>query len=166
MTEKESLSALRLAREAFGNGQGSWPSMGVAGRTERVERMISLMMPMRERIARLLMWEIGKTYRDSLAEFDRTVRYAQGVCAAFAAEGRDAARTMVERGIAGRVGKAPLGVVLCMGPFNYPLFETFTGIIPALLAGNSVVFKPPRFGTLPFSAPPRNLRGCFFLQAR
>ncbi|HNW83893.1 MAG TPA: aldehyde dehydrogenase family protein, partial [bacterium] len=44
--------------------------------------------------------------------------------------------------------RAPLGVVLCMGPFNYPLNETFTTLIPALITGNTVIFKPPKFGVL------------------
>ena len=37
-----------------------------------------------------------------------------------------------------------------MGPYNYPLNETFATLIPALLMGNTVVFKPPRFGALLF----------------
>jgi aldehyde dehydrogenase (NAD+) len=41
-------------------------------------------------------------------------------------------------------------VVLCLGPYNYPLNETFATLIPALLMGNTVVFKPPRFGALLF----------------
>jgi glyceraldehyde-3-phosphate dehydrogenase (NADP+) len=35
-----------------------------------------------------------------------------------------------------------------MGPFNYPLNETFTTLIPALIMGNTVIFKPPKFGVL------------------
>ena len=35
-----------------------------------------------------------------------------------------------------------------MGPFNYPLNETYTTLIPALIMGNTVVFKPPRMGVL------------------
>lgn len=42
----------------------------------------------------------------------------------------------------------PLGVALCMGPYNYPLNETFTTLIPALIMGNTVVFKPAKFGVL------------------
>ncbi|RZL06177.1 MAG: aldehyde dehydrogenase family protein, partial [Pedobacter sp.] len=38
--------------------------------------------------------------------------------------------------------------VLCMGPFNYPLNETFTTLIPALIMGNTILFKPPKHGTL------------------
>jgi glyceraldehyde-3-phosphate dehydrogenase (NADP+) len=42
----------------------------------------------------------------------------------------------------------PLGQVLCVAPFNYPINEFLTTIIPALLAGNVVIAKTPRFGTL------------------
>ena len=35
-----------------------------------------------------------------------------------------------------------------MGPFNYPLNETFTTLIPALIMGNTMLFKPPKHGTL------------------
>ena len=35
-----------------------------------------------------------------------------------------------------------------MGPFNYPLNETFTTLIPALIMGNTVIFKPPKIGVL------------------
>lgn len=35
-----------------------------------------------------------------------------------------------------------------MGPYNYPLNETFTTLIPALIMGNTVVFKPAKLGVL------------------
>ncbi len=41
-----------------------------------------------------------------------------------------------------------MGVVLCMGPFNYPLNDTFTTLIPALVIGITVVLKPPKHGAL------------------
>jgi glyceraldehyde-3-phosphate dehydrogenase (NADP+) len=42
----------------------------------------------------------------------------------------------------------PLGKVLCVAPFNYPINEFLTTIIPALLVGNVVIAKTPRFGVL------------------
>ena len=54
----------------------------------------------------------------------------------------------VEEGIIAQIRRAPLGVVLCMGPFNYPLNETFTTLIPALIMGNTVIVKPPKLGVL------------------
>src|SRR5688572_28503211 len=41
-----------------------------------------------------------------------------------------------------------LGQVLCVAPFNYPINEFLTTIVPALLVGNVVIAKTPRFGTL------------------
>ena len=35
-----------------------------------------------------------------------------------------------------------MGIVVCMGPYNYPLNETFTTLIPALIMGNTVICKP------------------------
>jgi len=45
--------------------------------------------------------------------------------------------------------REPVGVVLAISPFNYPLFITFTKAIPALLAGNSVIIKPPSADPVP-----------------
>lgn len=45
--------------------------------------------------------------------------------------------------------REPVGVVLAIAPFNYPLFITYTKAIPALLAGNSVIIKPPSSDPLP-----------------
>ena len=50
-------------------------------------------------------------------------------------------RFAIEQGIIAQIRRAPLGVVLCMGPFNYPLNETFTTLIPALIMGNTVVVQ-------------------------
>jgi glyceraldehyde-3-phosphate dehydrogenase (NADP+) len=46
------------------------------------------------------------------------------------------------------VRRSPLGVVLCLGPYNYPLNETFTLLIPAIIMGNPVIFKPAKHGVL------------------
>jgi glyceraldehyde-3-phosphate dehydrogenase (NADP+) len=61
---------------------------------------------------------------------------------------RTASRFSRTGGILAQIRRAPLGVTLCMGPFNYPLNETFTTLIPAIIMGNPVVAKLPRFGML------------------
>ena len=48
-----------------------------------------------------------------------------------------------------------------MGPYNYPLNETFATLIPALIMGNTVVFKPPQFGTLLFEPLLEAFRSAF-----
>jgi acyl-CoA reductase-like NAD-dependent aldehyde dehydrogenase len=39
-----------------------------------------------------------------------------------------------------QIRRAPLGVILCLGPFNYPLNETYTLVIPGLIMGNVLYF--------------------------
>ncbi|HSO71021.1 MAG TPA: aldehyde dehydrogenase family protein, partial [Thermodesulfobacteriota bacterium] len=82
--------------------------------------------------------------------FDRTVQYVLETIEALKELDRVRARFVIEDGIIGQIRRSPLGVVLCMGPFNYPLNETFTILIPALIMGNPVVLKPPKLGVLLF----------------
>jgi hypothetical protein len=51
-------------------------------------------------------------------------------------------------GVIAQIRRAPLGVLLCLGPFNYPLNETYTLAIPGLIMGNTLVMKLPRTGEL------------------
>jgi len=94
------------------------------------------------------MWEIAKSRGDSEREFDRTMEYIRDTVDALKELDRTSSRFVIQQGIIGQIRRAPLGVALCMGPFNYPLNETFTTLIPALIMGNTVVFKPPRLGVL------------------
>ena len=106
------------------------------------------MQRVREESVRLLTWEIGKTRADSEKEFDRTVQYVLDTVEALKELDRAGSRFSSSAGILAQIRRAPLGVVLCMGPFNYPLNETFTTLIPALIMGNTVVVKLPRYGML------------------
>ena len=143
-----SLEALAAARTAWAEGRGEWPTMRVAGRINALERFAALMRGRREEVVRLLMWEIGKTRKDAESEFDRTVQYIGDTVEAVKEVDRGAARFVMEEGFLGQIRRSPLGVVLCMGPFNYPLNETFTTLIPALVMGNTVVSKLPKYGGL------------------
>jgi glyceraldehyde-3-phosphate dehydrogenase (NADP+) len=144
----DAMETLDAAVKAFNNGRGEWPMMSVANRIEAVEKFTQKMIAKRDEVVKLLMWEIGKSLGDSQKEFDRTVQYIYDTIGALKDIDRTSSRFMIEEGIIGQVRRSPLGVVLCMGPFNYPLNETFTTLIPALIMGNVVCFKPPKHGTL------------------
>lgn len=148
LTEKESLEVLDAAERAYSNGRGEWPTMPVEERIRHMELFVFKMTDKRQEIVRLLMWEIGKTLADAQKEFDRTVEYIRDTIEALKDLDRNSSRFVMEQGIMGQIRRAPLGVVLCMGPFNYPLNETFTTLIPALIMGNVVIFKPPKLGVL------------------
>ena len=148
VTEKEALEALDAACRAYGDGRGDWPTRSVADRIACMQAFIPRMQAVREVVVKLLMWEIGKTLSDAEKEFDRTVDYIRATISALKDTDRAASRFAIEEGIVGQVRRSPLGVVLCMGPFNYPLNETYTTLIPALIMGNTVIVKPPKYGTL------------------
>lgn len=147
-TEKESMEALDAAVKAYDNGRGEWPTMSVADRITCVENFTQKMIAKKDIVVKLIMWEIGKSYADSVKEFDRTVEYIYATIDALKDIDRDSSRFQIEQGIVAQIRRSPLGVVLCMGPFNYPLNETFTTLIPALIMGNTMLFKPPKHGTL------------------
>ncbi|MBA4416834.1 MAG: NADP-dependent glyceraldehyde-3-phosphate dehydrogenase [Syntrophus sp. (in: bacteria)] len=150
MTEKESLEALDSARKAYDNGKGPWPAMTSGERIAHFETFISGMMDRREQVIHLLMWEIGKSYLNAQGEFDRTIAYMRETIYAYREMEQGSPQGVMGQGILGVAGRAPIGIVLCVGPFNYPLFETLSVLAPALLTGNTVIFKPPRYGTLLF----------------
>jgi glyceraldehyde-3-phosphate dehydrogenase (NADP+) len=148
LTKEEALAALDAAVRAWDHGRGRWPTMSVGARIDAVLAFIAGMEKTREESVRLLMWEIGKTRADSEKEFDRTVQYVRDTVESLKEMDRAAGRFTASAGILAQIRRAPLGPVLCMGPFNYPLNETFTTLVPALIMGNTVVAKLPRYGML------------------
>ncbi|WP_243369644.1 NADP-dependent glyceraldehyde-3-phosphate dehydrogenase [Geotalea sp. SG265] len=151
MAEGDALAALAAAVEAYDSGRGRWPTMPVAARIECVQEFAWRMKEKRGEVVRLLMWEIGKSLKDSEKEFDRTVDYIMDTIDALKELDRVSSRFVIQQGIIGQIRRSPLGVTLSMGPYNYPLNETFTTLIPALIMGNTVLLKPPRHGILLFS---------------
>ena len=160
-TEKEAKIALDAACKAYNDGRGEWPTMSVSERIKCVENLITKMLEQKAIVVKLLMWEIGKTYGDSEKEFDRTVEYIYATIEALKDIDRDSSRFTIEQGIVAQIRRSPLGVVLCMGPFNYPLNETFTTLIPAIIMGNTLLFKAPKHGTLLHYPMLEAFKSCF-----
>lgn len=148
MDADTAMTALDAAVRAYDRGQGAWPTLRVVDRIRHVEAFLKRMREQREPVVRLLMWEIGKNLKDSEKEFDRTCDYIVDTINALKELDRRSSRFELEQDTLGQIRRVPLGVTLCMGPYNYPLNETFTTLIPALIMGNTVVFKPAKFGVL------------------
>lgn len=146
--EKEALDALNSAVSAYDKGQGLWPTMKVVDRIACMEKFVTQMKTKRDEIVKLLMWEIGKNLPDSEKEFDRTVEYIYDTIEDYKQMDRNSAKFEKNAGVNAHIRRGPLGVVLCLGPYNYPLNETFALLIPALIMGNSIIFKPAKFGVL------------------
>jgi len=94
------------------------------------------------------MWEIAKNKSAAYKEFDRTVDYINDTIEEYKELTRRGSQIASKDGIVSQIRRGPLGVVLCLGPYNYPLNETFCLLIPALMMGNTVIFKPAKYGVL------------------
>ena len=125
MGESEALESLNAAVKAFDRGKGIWPTMHVKDRIECMEKFVEQMASKREEIVKLLMWEIGKSLPDSQKEFDRTVEYVYDTIEEYKELDRSSAKFQKHAGVYAHIKRGPLGVVLCLGPYNYPLNETF-----------------------------------------
>ena len=146
--EEQANEALNSACNAFDRGKGLWPTLKVVDRIACMDKFVTQMKTKREEIVNLLMWEIGKTLSDSQKEFDRTIDYIYDTIEAYKQMDRDSAKFKKNSGVNAHIRRGPLGVVLCLGPYNYPLNETFCLLIPALIMGNTTIFKPAKLGVL------------------
>ncbi|KAJ3093024.1 hypothetical protein HK102_012233 [Quaeritorhiza haematococci] len=146
--KEEAIRAAEAAHRAFNHGRGVWPQMTPTERIRHVRLFLDGLRREAGRIAELIMWEICKTAGDAKKEVDRTIQYIEDTIAAL--EEMDAQESHVKNdgGVAAHIRRTPLGVTLCCAPFNYPLNETYTTLIPALIMGNTVVIKVPRTGVL------------------
>ena len=140
--------AIDAAHLAWGHGRGVWPTTAMQNRIDAMRKFRKTMTEKREQLAAFLMWEIGKSWTDSLNEVDRTLTYIDETVEAAKQLDRDSSRIHYAAEIMAQIHRMPLGVTLCIGPFNYPLNETFTTLIPAIIMGNTVVVKCPRYGQL------------------
>lgn len=161
MTGREALQALAAARRAFSPGPGKWPSLPLSLRIGCAERFLERLAGRKEGIVRSLLWEIAKPAAELEDEFERTVGYISQVIDVAAKKEIRSRRLRRGKGILGIIHDEPFGVALCLGPYNYPLFETFSLVFPALLAGNTVIVKPPKFGVLFFDLLLEDFRDCF-----
>lgn len=148
LTAAQSVEALEAAEGAYDRGQGKWPQLSIEQRCQVMERCLKRMQQHRESVVSALILEIGKTPDKAADEFDRTIVYMRETIAAARKIDADSRESKIVENTEVFLGRGPVGPLLCMGPFNYPLNETLTIVLPAVLMGNPVIFKTPKIGEL------------------
>jgi glyceraldehyde-3-phosphate dehydrogenase (NADP+) len=146
--EKEAVEAIQSAKSSFNNGRGEWPSMTAKQRIECVQKFVKGMKDVKKQIVQAIMWEICKTTSDAEKEVDRTIAYIYDTIAELKRLENQQSMVNTSGGISAQIKRSPLGVCVCVAPANYPLNETYTTLLPALLMGNTIVLKTPRNGCL------------------
>ncbi|MBD7912351.1 NADP-dependent glyceraldehyde-3-phosphate dehydrogenase [Clostridium cibarium] len=148
MTKEEVDVAVKTAKEA----QKRWRDTAIYERAEILYRAADIILENEAELSYLMMMEIAKDRKSCRSEVSRTSDFIR-----FTA---DTAKNLSGESIPGGsfpgfknnkvsiVKREPLGVVLAISPFNYPVNLAASKIAPALMAGNSVVFKPATQGSL------------------
>jgi acyl-CoA reductase-like NAD-dependent aldehyde dehydrogenase len=144
--------------------QPGWEALGFAGRAAVMKRCQRWVSDNADRVIETIQSETGKAYEEALLA---EVGYAEG---AFAFWAKNAEKYLAEERVRtaspfakGRklvIRYAPLGVVGVIGPWNYPLTNSFGDCIPALMAGNAVLLKPSEVTPLTSMLMGEMLREC------
>src|SRR5690348_6575049 len=136
-TREEARSAVEAASGAF----RSWRATPAPARGRIVGKAARLLEENKEELAEILTREEGKTIAESRGELQRSINVAE-FCAGESR--RMNGETIFSELPANFVYtvKQPLGVVACVTPWNFPVAIPTWKIAPALVAGNTVVFKP------------------------
>jgi acyl-CoA reductase-like NAD-dependent aldehyde dehydrogenase len=129
-----------IALEKAEKTQAAWSKISLNERKAICSRAVELFVANKEQIAHELCWQMG-----------RPIRYVAGEVNSFADRSRymisiaDEALAPVQvsdkAGFIRYISREPVGVVLVIAPWNYPLHTPINTIVPALLAGNTVILK-------------------------
>ena len=135
LTLPEAEASVARARAA----QKDWAALPLADRIAKVKAGVAALNGMKDRVVEELAWQMGRPTRFG-GEFggvnDRTAHMAEIAAEALAPMVVEASDRF-ER----RIERAPVGVVFVLAPWNYPYLTAINTIVPALIAGNSVVLK-------------------------
>jgi aldehyde dehydrogenase (NAD+) len=136
-TADEANAAVAAAKAAF----PAWRDTPAPVRGSLLFKVWALMDKEKEDLARLLTREEGKTVKESLGEIQRTINILEYVAAEGRRLGGQTLPSELPRNFCYTI-RQPLGVVACITPWNFPVAIPIWKIAPALVSGNSVVFKP------------------------
>lgn len=132
---------VEIAIEAAEKTFKTWSKMAVPERGEVLFKLINLLEEQKEELATIITKEVGKTYKNSLGEVQKTIEAMKQ----FSGEATRLTGETIpsnDPAIFGYTVREPLGVVGVIAPYNFPLGIGIWKIAPAIVAGNTVVFKP------------------------
>ena len=136
-TREEARRAVEAAHAAFRD----WRMTPAPQRGRIIARAARLMEESKEELAQLLTREEGKTISESRGELQRSINVTEFCAGESRRMNGETIQSELPSNFAYTI-KQPLGVVACVTPWNFPVAIPVWKIAPALVAGNTVVFKP------------------------
>ncbi|MFX1275287.1 MAG: NADP-dependent glyceraldehyde-3-phosphate dehydrogenase [Promethearchaeota archaeon] len=147
-SQEEVDEAVKIARDNI----ECWIETPLNQRAEILRKSAKIIREWAEPLGKILMNEIGKPIKSAISEIARTADIFDGTADFASTIGGETIMGDAFEGFTrekiSMTYRVPLGVVLCIGPFNYPFNLTGSKIAPALVAGNTVVMKPPTQGAI------------------
>jgi acyl-CoA reductase-like NAD-dependent aldehyde dehydrogenase len=144
----DNAAAVRRKYEAARAGQQRWASVPIRKRLDAIAGFRERIVAMQEKLARTLTQEVGKPIRQSRNELTgllgRIDFFLQESSRALREERVYADGNKMDE----RITHEPLGVIANISAWNYPYFVGSNVFVPALVAGNAVLYKPSEFATL------------------
>ena len=129
-----------------------WNEKTQRERADILREAAALMKEWAQPLGYILMKEIAKPLKSAISEINRTADLFDATAEAGLQQEGEAIYGDAFKGFGkdklSLTYRVPLGVILCIGPFNYPFNLTGSKIAPALMAGNTVVVKPPSQGAI------------------
>lgn len=148
ISQSEADEAIQAAKIA----QKNWEQISIRERGDYLYRWIKELATMKEEIATTIMQEVGKGFNDAVKEVERTIDLIRfTIEEAIHLYGESMLGENFPGGSRSKIAishRVPLGVVLAISPFNYPVNLSAAKIAPALISGNTVVFKPATQGAI------------------
>lgn len=148
LSKEEADEIIQSAKRA----QKEWEQISIRERGNYLYRWIEELEKGKEDIAATIMQEVGKGFLDAVKEVERTmdlIRFT--IEEAIHLYGESMLGENFPGGNRSKIAishRVPLGVVLAISPFNYPVNLSAAKIAPALISGNTVVFKPATQGAI------------------
>ncbi|TVR20711.1 MAG: aldehyde dehydrogenase family protein [Anaerolineaceae bacterium] len=130
-------AALQRAVEA----QRDWKQTSLTERAAICERMVQYMLDHANDIGAEISWQMGRPIRYTPAEITRGFEERARYMAAIAPDALRDISLAPQDGLQRFIRREPLGVVLVLAPWNYPYLTSVNSIVPAIMAGNSVIIK-------------------------
>jgi succinate-semialdehyde dehydrogenase/glutarate-semialdehyde dehydrogenase len=132
-------SALDMRLSLSASAYRDWKKTSFEHRRERILKVATLLRANKDKYARLMTLEMGKLLSESAIELDKTIRG----CEYYAHHAEDFLRDEIIYTEATKsfVTYQPTGAVLGIMPWNFPFWQVFRFVLPALMAGNVVLLK-------------------------
>lgn len=145
--KEDNASSLQAKYEMLKSGQKKWNNVPLAERVEVLRKFSDLLKDNIEELARVLTSEVGKPLQQSRNEVNgarNRIKWLTDNAAKYLSE-----EVMnVDGNMKEVIRYEPLGVVCNISAWNYPYLVGTNVFVPALLAGNSVLYKPSEYSSL------------------